>query len=101
MTATPDDAYRSENVEAKWQRFWEEHGTNQADLDAADRPYFNLMMYPYPSAEGLHVGNLYAFTGADINGRYRRLRGDRLRCVRNPLGESRAEDRHPPDGAHP
>jgi leucyl-tRNA synthetase len=84
MTATPnDDAYRSESVEAKWQRFWEEHGTNQADLDAADRPYFNLMMYPYPSAEGLHVGNLYAFTGADINGRYRRLRGE---DVFQPIG---------------
>ena len=84
MTATPDDdAYRSENVEAKWQRFWEEHGTNQVDLDAADRPYFNLMMYPYPSAEGLHVGNLYAFTGADINGRYRRLRGE---DVFQPIG---------------
>jgi leucyl-tRNA synthetase len=84
MTATPnDDAYHSESVEAKWQRFWEEHGTNQADLDAADRPYFNLMMYPYPSAEGLHVGNLYAFTGADINGRYRRLKGE---DVFEPIG---------------
>ncbi|MEJ2335050.1 MAG: class I tRNA ligase family protein [Gemmatimonadales bacterium] len=84
MTATPnDDAYRSESVEAKWQRFWEEHGTNQTELDAADRPYFNLMMYPYPSAEGLHVGNLYAFTGADINGRYRRLKGE---DVFQPIG---------------
>jgi leucyl-tRNA synthetase len=84
MTATPnDDAYHSESVEAKWQRFWEEHGINQADLDAADRPYFNLMMYPYPSAEGLHVGNLYAFTGADINGRYRRLKGE---DVFEPIG---------------
>ncbi len=84
MTATPnDDAYRAEWVEAKWQHFWEENGTNQADLDAADRPYFNLMMYPYPSAEGLHVGNLYAFTGADINGRYRRLKGE---DVFQPIG---------------
>jgi leucyl-tRNA synthetase len=41
------------------------------------------MMYPYPSAEGLHVGNLYAFTGADINGRYRRLRGE---DVFQPIG---------------
>ncbi len=84
MTATPnDDAYRAEWVEAKWQHFWEENGTNQADLDAADRPYFNLMMYPSPSAEGLHVGNLYAFTGADINGRYRRLKGE---DVFQPIG---------------
>ena len=29
------------------------------------------------------------------------LRADRFRCVRNPLGESRAEGRHPSDGAHP
>ena len=33
------------------------------------------MMFPYPSAEGLHVGNIYAFTGADIHGRFQRLRG--------------------------
>ena len=33
------------------------------------------MMFPYPSAEGLHVGNVFAFTGADIYGRFRRLRG--------------------------
>ena len=33
------------------------------------------MMFPYPSAEGLHVGNVFAFTGADIQGRYWRMRG--------------------------
>jgi leucyl-tRNA synthetase len=33
------------------------------------------MMFPYPSAEGLHVGNLFAFTGSDVYGRYQRLRG--------------------------
>jgi len=84
MTATRDDgAYIPAEVEARWQQFWEEHRTNEPDLDAADRPYFNLMMYPYPSAEGLHVGNLYAFTGADINGRYRRLQGE---DVFEPIG---------------
>jgi leucyl-tRNA synthetase len=31
------------------------------------RPFYKLMMFPYPWAEGLHVGNLYAFTGADIS----------------------------------
>ena len=33
------------------------------------------MMFPYPSAEGLHVGNIFAFTGADIYGRFQRLQG--------------------------
>ena len=32
-------------------------------------------MFPYPSAEGLHVGNLFAFTGSDVHGRFRRLQG--------------------------
>ncbi len=70
-------------IESRWQAWWEENGTNEPDLDAAERPFFNLMMYPYPSAEGLHVGNLYAFTGADIYGRFRRLRGD---DVFEPIG---------------
>ncbi|MDH3734305.1 MAG: leucine--tRNA ligase [Gemmatimonadota bacterium] len=62
-------------LEEKWQAYWEENGVNQPDLDAVETPFLNLMMYPYPSAEGLHVGNLYAFTGADIYGRFARLRG--------------------------
>ena len=33
------------------------------------------MMFPYPSAEGLHVGNVYAFTGADIFGRFQAMQG--------------------------
>ncbi len=75
--------YDPQAIESRWQAFWEENGTNEPDLDGAERPFYNLMMYPYPSAEGLHVGNLYAFTGADIYGRYRRLRGD---DVFEPIG---------------
>lgn len=62
-------------VEKKWQRRWEENRTNEIDLEKAENPYYVLMMFPYPSAEGLHVGNVYAFTGADVYGRHRRLRG--------------------------
>jgi leucyl-tRNA synthetase len=76
-------AYDPQTVERKWQERWEERGTNRADLAGAARPFYNLMMFPYPSAEGLHVGNVFAFTGADIYGRFRRLRGD---DVFEPLG---------------
>ena len=62
-------------VEKKWQQWWSQKGTNHVDLQAAKNPYYVLMMFPYPSAEGLHVGNVYAFTGADVHGRHRRLRG--------------------------
>ena len=75
--------YDPKSVEEKWQAHWAENGTNEPDLDAAQRPFFNLMMFPYPSAEGLHVGNLYAFTGADFHARFQRLRG---RDVFEPIG---------------
>ncbi|HXM37612.1 MAG TPA: leucine--tRNA ligase [Gemmatimonadales bacterium] len=62
-------------VEARWQARWAERHSNEPDLDRAARPFYNLMMFPYPSAEGLHVGNMFAFTGADIYGRFKRLHG--------------------------
>ena len=74
-TRNETDTYDPAAVEAKWQRRWIERGTNTVSLERAERPFVNLMMYPYPSAEGLHVGNVFAFIGSDIHGRYRRLRG--------------------------
>ena len=67
--------YQPDVVEAKWRARWAERGTNQPDLDNPIAPFYNLMMFPYPSAEGLHVGNLFAFTGADVFGRFKRMRG--------------------------
>ncbi len=68
-------AYDPQRVEAKWQEHWTRERTNEPDLDHPRRPFYNLMMFPYPSAEGLHVGNMFAFTGADIYGRLKRLQG--------------------------
>jgi leucyl-tRNA synthetase len=81
----PSDAvtYDPSAIEEKWQRVWQERGTNHTDLQRAQRPFYALMMFPYPSAEGLHVGNLFAFTGNDIYGRFQRLMGHN---VFEPLG---------------
>jgi leucyl-tRNA synthetase len=70
-----EERYDSAIVEAKWQRLWRERRTNSIDLENAERPYYTLMMFPYPSAEGLHVGHAFAFPGVDIHGRFRRLQG--------------------------
>jgi leucyl-tRNA synthetase len=81
-----EHAYHPSEVEARWQAYWDEHGTNRfslSELRGPERPYYNLMMFPYPSAEGLHVGNIYAFTGADVHGRFQRLQGKR---VFEPIG---------------
>src|SRR3989441_328431 len=73
MTQVP--SYDPAVVEARWQERWARERTNEPDLDQPRRPFYNLMMFPYPSAEGLHVGNMFAFTGADIYGRFKRLHG--------------------------
>jgi len=89
MSASPPrereaiDTYDPAAVESKWRERWRERGTNHTDLHGAERPFYSLMMFPYPSAEGLHVGNLFAFTGADIYGRFQRMQG---KSVFEPLG---------------
>ena len=62
-------------VERKWRERWAVRAANRTDIDGARRPFYALMMFPYPSAEGLHVGNLFAFTGNDIYARFQRLHG--------------------------
>src|SRR3989344_8607042 len=65
-------------IEKKWTKLWQKAGVYEPDFKGKpgkQKPYYNLMMFPYPSAEGLHVGNMYAFTGSDIFGRYQRMKG--------------------------
>jgi leucyl-tRNA synthetase len=67
--------FKYQKIEKKWQLKWRQKKIFEVDLKKAKKPFFNLMMFPYPSAEGLHVGNVYAFTGADIYGRLKRMQG--------------------------
>ncbi len=75
--------YEPQAIEQKWQSRWHDLGSHTPDLERGERPYYQLMMFPYPSAEGLHVGNLYAFTGNDVQGRFQRLQGH---TVFEPIG---------------
>jgi len=77
------ERYNHQKIEAKWAKIWEKNKTWRVDLAKAKKPYYNLMMFPYPSAEGLHVGNVYAFVGSDIHGRFERMRGN---DVFEPMG---------------
>src|SRR6185436_12421782 len=70
-----EDLYDATALEKKWQARWEKNGTNHSDVAFGERPYYTLMMFPYLSAEGLHVGNLFGFTGNDIHGRFQRMQG--------------------------
>ncbi len=63
------------SFEKKWQGVWAKERLYQPDISKSKKPFYNLMMFPYPSAEGLHVGNMYAFTGVDVYGRFMRMQG--------------------------
>jgi len=75
MDKNKKNTFNHQQIENKWQDKWQALGLYKTDLSQDKKPYFNLMMYPYPSAEGLHVGNMYAFTGSDIWGRFMRMQG--------------------------
>src|SRR5690242_10890303 len=82
-TAASHASYDPSAVEHKWRERWRENRTNSPDLDRPERAFYQLMMFPYPSAEGLHIGNVFAFTGNDIHGRFERLKGH---TVFEPIG---------------
>jgi leucyl-tRNA synthetase len=69
------ERYQPQASETHWQRVWQDTHIHEPDLDRARKPFYNLLMFPYPSAEGLHVGNVYAFTGADIYARFMAMQG--------------------------
>jgi leucyl-tRNA synthetase len=76
-------AYDHLDVERRWQRYWDEHGTFRAERHPGRRKRYILDMFPYPSGTGLHVGHPEGYTATDILARYWRMRGD---DVLHPMG---------------
>ncbi|MFH0969342.1 MAG: leucine--tRNA ligase, partial [Patescibacteria group bacterium] len=59
----------------KWAKIWVEEKIFTPDLENSKNPYYSLFMFPYPSAEGLHIGNFYAFISVDVMAKYKKLKG--------------------------
>lgn len=38
-----------------------------------DKIFYNLVMFPYPSGAGLHVGHAMNYTASDIVARFKRM----------------------------
>lgn len=67
--------YDFAQIEKKWQTIWEESGVFQAKQDFSLPKFYCLIEFPYPSAQGLHVGHPRPYTAMDILTRKRRLQG--------------------------
>jgi len=68
--------YNAREAEKKWQKKWEKEGLYKTDFqDDSRKKYYNLVMFPYPSGDKLHIGHWYNFAPSDSWGRYKRLQG--------------------------
>jgi len=67
-------AYDHQSIEARWQRYWDEHDTFRARRREGRPKLYILDMFPYPSGAGLHVGHPEGYTATDIVARYSRMK---------------------------
>ena len=67
--------YEFSKIEKKWQKVWEDEQTFKAEVNSKKEKWYGLVEFPYPSAQGLHVGHPRSYTAVDIIARKRRLQG--------------------------
>ena len=62
-------------IEKKWQKFWEDEKVFEAKNDSDKEKYYYLVEFPYPSGAGLHVGHVRSYTALDALARKKRMMG--------------------------
>ncbi|MCD8011190.1 MAG: leucine--tRNA ligase [Lachnospiraceae bacterium] len=69
------EAYNPKSIEKKWQKIWDREKAFAANNDYSKPKMYNLVEFPYPSGQGLHVGHPRPYTALDIVSRKRRMQG--------------------------
>ena len=76
--------YDHKNIELKWRKVYEEKKPFYCDVYDFSKPKYYIMdMFPYPSAQGLHVGHPKSYTATDVIARMKRMQGFN---VLHPMG---------------
>lgn len=68
-------SYNFSKIEKKWQDIWDETKVFAAQDFSDKEKFYCLIEFPYPSANGLHVGHPRSYTALDLVARKRRLEG--------------------------
>jgi len=67
--------YKPQEIEPKWQKYWEKNNFYRAEDFLKRQKYYLLIEFPYPSGEGLHVGHCRSYSAMDAIARKRRMEG--------------------------
>jgi len=76
------DRYPFREIEAKWQRVWEERKQFSATEDPSRPKFYCLEMFPYPSGR-IHMGHVRVYAIGDLLARFKWMRGFN---VLHPMG---------------
>src|SRR2546428_382395 len=68
------DRYPFGEIEAKWQRAWEERKQFRVTEDPSRPKFYCLEMFPYPSGR-IHMGHVRNYAIGDLLARYKSMRG--------------------------
>lgn len=94
--------FNFKEIEEKWQKYWDENGTNKFDENDLKDKFYMLEMFSYPSGATLHAGHWFNYACADTFARYKKLQGYNLF---QPMGFDAfglpAENRAIKTGIHP
>lgn len=68
-------SYNHLEIEPKWQKQWEKDGVGRVTEQGGADALYHLVMFPYPSGAGLHVGHVESYAALDIVTRKARMQG--------------------------